>query len=95
MALVAMLEAIYKESGDAQAHSLAQLLKKLETVATIYMLSEVHVLGSIARLCKGLQTKGFDLAHVPIAVFSTLQELHTIQASPTDTAWYSSLRFPS
>ena len=84
------MEVIYEESGDAEAHGLALLLKKLETVAAIYMLSEV--LGSIARLCKGLRTKGLDLVHVPIAVSATLQELHVIQASPTDAVWYSSLK---
>ena len=90
IALVVTLEAIYEESGDAEAHGLALLLKKLETVAAIHMLSEV--LGNIARLCKGLQTKGLDLVHVPVAVSSTLQELHAIQVSPTDAAWNSSLK---
>ena len=49
------------------------------------MLSEV--LGSNARLCKSLQTKGFDLVQVPLAVSSTLQELHAI-----DVVWYNSLK---
>ena len=88
IALVVTLEAIYEESGDAEPHGLSQLLKKLETVATIYMLS--GVLGCIARLCKGLQMKGFDLVHVPLAVSSILQELHAIQVLPTDAAWYNS-----
>ena len=52
IALVVTLEAIHEESGDAETHGLA-LLKKLETVAAIYMLSEI--LGSISRLCKSLQ----------------------------------------
>ena len=37
-----------QQSGDAEAHGLALLPKKLETVAAVYMLSEV--LGSIPRL---------------------------------------------
>ena len=89
-AIVMTLEAIYEESGDAEAHGLSLLLKKLETVATIYMLSEV--LGSIARLCKALQTKGLDLVQVPLAVASTLQELHATKASPKDSIWYGSLK---
>ena len=60
------------------------------TVATIYMLSEV--LGSIARLCKALQTKGLDLVQVSLAVASTLQELHATKASPKDSIWYGSLK---
>ena len=40
------------------------------------MLSEV--LGSIARLCKSLQTEGFDLVQDSLAVASTLQELHPL-----------------
>ena len=76
-AVVVTLETIHEESGDAEAHGLALLLKKLDTVAAIYMLSEV--LGNIARLCKSLQTKGFDLVKVPLAVSSTLEELHAIQ----------------
>lgn len=51
-AIVVTLKTIHEESGDAEAHGLALLLKKLDTVAAIYMLSEV--LGSIARLCKSL-----------------------------------------
>ena len=81
------MEAIHEESGGAEAHGLALLLKKLETVAAIYMHSEV--LGSIARLCKRLKTKGFDLVQVQLAVSSTLQELHAIQVSPTDAVWYN------
>ena len=38
----------HEESADAEAHGLALPLKKLETVAAMYMLSEP--LGSIARL---------------------------------------------
>lgn len=87
IALVVSLQAIHKESSDAQAHGLAVLLKNVETVAAIYMLSEV--LGSIARLCKSWQTKGFE---VPLAVSSTLQELYAIQVSLTDAVWYNSLK---
>ena len=90
IALVVTLETIHEESGDAEAHDLALCLKQLETVAVIYILSEV--LGNIVRLCKSLQTKGFDLVQVPLAVSSTLQELHAIQVSPTDAVWYNSLK---
>ena len=48
-AIVMTLEAIYEESGDAEAHGLSLLFKKLETVATM---SEVLGSSSIARLCK-------------------------------------------
>ena len=74
-AIVVTLEAIYEESGDAEAHGLSLLLKKLKTAASICMLSEV--LSSIARLCNALQTEGFDLVQVTSLVSSTLQELHS------------------
>ena len=71
IALVTTLEATYAESGDAEAYGLCLFLGKLETVAGIYMLSEV--LGSIARLCKDLQTKGLHLVQAPLAVSSTIR----------------------
>ena len=41
IALVVSLEPIYEECGGAEAHGIALLFTKSETVAAIYMLSEV------------------------------------------------------
>ena len=54
------------------------------------MLSEV--LGIITRLCKALQTEGFDLVQVSSVTSSTVQELRAIQASTVHLAWYCSLK---
>lgn len=39
--LVSTFEEIYEETGDAEAHGIASLLTKYNTVACIYMLSDV------------------------------------------------------
>ena len=64
-ALVTTFEEIYNKTGDTEAHEIATLLNKYNTVACIYMLSDVlhtvaklHVQGS-------LQGKEVDLASVP------------------------------
>ena len=55
---------IYEETGDAEAHGIASLLTKYNTVACIYMLSDV--LHTVAKL----QGKEVDLASVPAMVES-------------------------
>ena len=54
-ALVNTSEEIYEETGDAEAHGIASLLTKYNTVACIYMLYDVlHI---VAKLHGSLQGK--------------------------------------
>ena len=89
-AIVPTLETLHNESGDAEAYGLAVIFKRFETVATIYMLSEV--LGIVGRLCRALQTKDCDLVQVPIAVNSTLTTIAAIVEAPRESSWYTSMR---
>ena len=89
-AIVPTLETLHNESGDAEAYGLAVIFKRLETVATIYMLSEV--LGIVGCLCRALQTKDCDLVQVPIAVNSTLTTLAAIVEASRESSWYTSMR---
>ena len=61
-ALVSTFEEIHDETGDAEAHGIATLLTKYNTVACIYMLSDV--LHTVAKLQGNLQAKEVDLAGV-------------------------------
>lgn len=58
-ALVGMYKEIYDETGDAEAHGIAILLTKYETVACIYMLCDV--LHAVVALQASLQAKDIDL----------------------------------
>ena len=71
--LVGTFEEIYEETGDAEAHGITSLLTKYNTVACIYMLSDV--LHTVAKLQGSLQGKEVDLASVPLMVESTSQRL--------------------
>lgn len=79
-ALVNTFEDIYDETGDAEAHGIASLLKKCNTVACIYMLSDV--LHTVAKLQGSLQGKEVDLASVPGMVKSTTQRLKELKENP-------------
>ena len=59
-ALVSLLE---DETGDAEAHGIATLLTKYNTVASMYMLCDV--LHTVAKLQGSLQSKNIDLTSVP------------------------------
>ena len=77
-ALVSTFGKIYDETGDAEAHGIATLLTKYNTVACIYMLSDV--LHTVAKLQGNLQAKEIDLtASVPGMVDSTTKRLKELK----------------
>ena len=85
-ALVTTFEEIYSKTGDAEAHGLATLLTKYNTVACIYMLSDVlHI---VAKLQGSLQGKEVDLASVPGMVESTLNRLKELKEDTNTTTWF-------
>jgi hypothetical protein len=75
-------EEIFDQTGDAEAHGIASLLTKYNTVACIYILSDV--LHTIAKLQGSLQGKEVNLAGVPGMVESTLERLKELKED-TDT----------
>ena len=76
-ALVSTFEKICDETGDAEAHGIATLFTKYNTVACIYMLSDV--LHTVAKLQGYLQAKEIDLASVPGMVDSTTKRLKELK----------------
>ena len=85
-ALVTTFEEIYNEKGDAETHGIATLLTKYNTVACIYMLSDV--LHTVAKLQGSLQGKEVDLASVPGMVESTLDCLKELKEDTNTTTWF-------
>lgn len=85
-ALVTTFEEIFDETGDAEAHGIASLLTKYNTVACIYMLSDV--LHTVAKLQGSLQGKEVDLASVPGMVESTLERLKELKEDTDTTTWF-------
>ena len=85
-ALVNTFEEIYEETGDAEAHGIASFLTKYNTVACIYMLSDV--LHTVAKLQGSLQGKEVDLASVPGMVESTTQRLKELKESTDSSTWF-------
>ena len=85
-ALVNTFEEIYEETGDAEAHGIASLLTKYNSVACIYMLSDV--LHTVAKLQESLQDKEVDLASVPGMVESTTQRLKELKESTDSSTWF-------
>ena len=85
-ALVNTFEEIYEETGDAEAHGIASLLTKYNTVACIYMLSDV--LHTVAKLQGSLQGKEVDLASVPGMVDSTIQRLKELKENTSSSTWF-------
>ena len=84
--LVSTFEEIYEETGDAEAHGIASLLTKYNTVACIYMLSDV--LHTVAKLQGSLQGKEVDLASVPLMVESTTQRLKELKENTDSSTWF-------
>ena len=84
-ALVNTFEEIYDETGDAEAHGIATLMTKYNTVACIYMLSDV--LHTVAKLQCGLQAKDIDLASVPAMVDSTTKRLIKLKENVSSSTW--------
>ena len=82
-ALVTTFEEIFDETGDAEAHGIASLLTKYNT---IYMLSDV--LHTVAKLQGSLQGKEVDLASVPGMVESTLERLKELKEDTDSTTWF-------
>lgn len=76
-ALVSTFEEIYHDIGDAEAHGIATILTKYNTVACIYMLSDV--LHTLAKLQESLQGKEIDLASIPGMVESTTTRLKELK----------------
>ena len=85
-ALVNTFEEIYNDTGDAEAHGIATLLTKYNTVAYIYMLSDV--LHTVAKLQESLQGKDIDLASVPIMVDCTTKWLKELKESLKSSTWF-------
>ena len=85
-ALVTTFEEIFDETGDAEAHGIASLLTKYNTVACIYMLSDV--LHTVAKLQGSLQRKEVDLASVPGMVESTIKRLKELKEDTDTTTWF-------
>ena len=85
-ALVNTFEEIYNDTGDAEAHGIATLLTKYNTVACIYMLSDV--LHTVAKLQGSLQGKDIDLASVPVMVDCTTKRLKELKESLKSSAWF-------
>ena len=85
-ALVNTFEEIYDETGDAEAHGIATLMTKYNTVACIYMLSDV--LHTVAKLQCGLQAKDIDLASVPAMVDSTTKRLIELKDNVSSSTWF-------
>ena len=83
--LVTTFEEIYNEMGDAEAHRIATLLTKYNTVAYIYMLSDV--LHTVSKLQGSLQGKEVDLAMVE----STLDRLKELKEDTNTTTWFKDL----
>ena len=79
-------EEIYNATGDAEAHGIATLLTKYNTVACIFMLSDV--LHTVAKLQGSLQGKEVDLVSVPGMVESTLDRLKELKNDPNTTTWF-------
>lgn len=79
-------EEIYDEKGDAEAHGIAILLAKYETVACIYMLCDV--LHTVAKLQGSLQAKEIDLASVPAMVESTTKRLMELKENVNTSTWF-------
>jgi len=87
-ALLTTFEEIVDETGDAEAHGIASLLTKYNTVACIYMLSDV--LHNVAKLQGSLQGKEVDLASGPGMVESTLERLKELKEDTNTTTWFKS-----
>ena len=85
-ALVNTFEEIYNDTGDAEAHGIATLLTNYNTVACIYMLSDV--LHTVAKLQGSLQGKDIDLASVPIMVDCTTKRLTELKESLKSSTWF-------
>ena len=85
-ALVTTFEEIYNDTGDAQAHGIATPLVKYNTVASIYMISDV--LHTVAKLQGSLQSKDIDLASVLVMVESTTHRLKELKDDPNSSTWF-------
>ena len=85
-ALVNTFEEIYNDTGDAEVHGIATLLTKYNTVACIFMLSDV--LHTVAKLQGSLQGKEIDLASVPAMIESTTKWLKELKESPKSSTWF-------
>ena len=85
-ALVSTFKKICDETGDAEAHGVATLLTKYNTVPCIYMLSDV--LHTVAKLQGNLQAKEIDLASVAGMVHSTTKQLKELKERVSSSTWF-------
>ena len=85
-AIVATFEAIYEESGHAEANGIAKLMCTYKFVACLYMLCDV--LHTVAKLQGSLQAKELDLATVPVMVKGTLTRLVELKEHPGSSTWF-------
>ena len=85
-ALVSTFEKTHDETGGAEAHGIATLLTKYNTVACIDMLSDV--LHTVAKRQGNLQAKEIDLASVPGMVDSTTKRLKELKERVSSSTWF-------
>ena len=82
-----MYDEIYDETGDAEAHGIAILLTKYETVACIYMLCDVR-LHAVVALQASLQAKDIDLISEPAMVENTTKQLMELKENVKSSTWF-------
>ena len=87
-ASVKTFEDIYNDKGDAEAHGIATIFTKYNTVACIYMLSDV--LHTDAKLQGSSQSKEIDLTSVPEMVESTTKRLRELKNHTSSSTWFKS-----
>lgn len=86
--MVSTFEAIYDETGDAEAHGIATQLAKYRTVACYQM----YYIPYVAKLQGSMQGKEIDLATVPAMVDSTTKRLKELKEKVDSTIFLSVLR---
>ena len=84
-AIVATFEAIYEESGHAEAYGIAKLMCTYKFVACLCMLCDI--LHTVAKLQGSLQAKELDLVTVPVMVKGTLTRLVELKEHPGSSTW--------
>ena len=86
-ALVSTFEKHY-EQGDAEAHRIAVLLTKYNTVARIYMLSVCDIQHTVAILQARVKVKDIDLASVLEMTESTTKRLMELKENVNTSTWF-------
>ena len=74
--------------GDAEAHRIAVLLTKYNTVARIYMLSVCDIQHTVATLQARVKVKDIDLASVLAMTESTTKRLMELKENVNTSTWF-------